>query len=185
MTTKTTIEFENGYNSRKIKSEFFREISGESKTNQDHLAQASISIMAEKFGIDAIINKAKANEPSQYTQQQLFGVNLCNFISDNANLLNLKRDLSKVFEQVPAKIRKELFNDDVKEFVHSYSEGNINKLRELEKYGLVNGLQVDKLEQHYKDIENQKKIEFESKVNEALNIKLKELNLNIGESTNE
>lgn len=179
MTTK--IKFKNNYNQMKIKEEFFREIKGESRTDQDQLAQASITIMAEKFGIDAIINKAKMMEPDENTKLQLYGRDLTQFINNKADILNLKRDLTNVFERIPAAMRKEYFNDDVVNFVDAYSSGDVKRLEVLQKYGLIHENQVENVKNHYKKIEEVNNKNFENKVAEAVKAQL----ANLGEVKNE
>lgn len=161
-------KFKNNYSERRKKNEFYREIEGESKTDQDQLAQASISIMAEKFGIDAIINKARQMEPDEYTKSQLYGRDLTKYLTNKDEVLNLKRDLNLVFETLPAMMRKQLFNDRVEEFVEAYSSSNIEKLEALKKYGLVHEQQLDNLKEYFNKEKLMQEKAFEEKVQQEL-----------------
>lgn len=186
--TTTKIAFKTNYNQKKIKNDFFREISGESKTKQDQVVQASITLMAEKFGIDAIINKAKMLEPTEENKLQLYGIDLSKYINEKEKVLNLKRDLEKTFNHLPAAMRKQYFNDDYREFVEAYSSGDLKKLGVLKEYGLVNELQYDKVKNTLEMKANKEKESFEKAVQNAVKAQMEKLKpteqVNIGGTEN-
>lgn len=166
MTTKK-FKRQNYYQTIGNKPNFYRKIKDkEHKTNQDELERASISIMAEKYGIDAIMSKAeKMYIDNLSLQDELYGHDMCNMTSVKENLLNNKNKLKRLFERIPARIRKTIFNDNIGEFLNSYTSGDEKKLTELSKYGLVSEKQLDKLKTFKKEqekikLEEQNKIKF-------------------------
>lgn len=159
--------FEVSYNSNIKKDNFFRKVSAESLTNQDQLANAKISIMAEKFGIDALISKAKKQTIELDLQAELYGNDLSNFITNKTDLLQTKANIRRLFERIPAIIRKETFGDNVENFIECYTSGNVEKLEKLVPCGIVNNNQINALKEHYANIEKQR-IEAENANFEAI-----------------
>lgn len=155
MATKQKIKFETMYNSNRIRKEYFRKIEGEHQTNQDQLAEAKLSVMAEKFGITALMSKAKQTEINEDLQAELYGNDLTTMITDRTNLLQTKENLRKTFTRIPAIIRKNEFGDKVENFVEAYTSGDLEKLKKLNKIGLIDNLQIEKLNKFNEDRKNE------------------------------
>lgn len=157
-------KFKNVYSEQKIKKEFFTKGGGERKTKQDQITSASITEMAKRFGIDAIISKANQMNADQYLQDQLYGHDYSNMFKSKEEMLNVKKNLNTIFERIPAKMRKEIFNDKIENFVTAYTENNENTLTELNKLGLVSKTQLEQVQNYNKEIKKQKQIEIDNQI---------------------
>lgn len=161
----------NQYETRKIKKEFHRNPAKEKDlTRQDQLASASIVEMANRFGIDAIISKAKAIEVDQVVMDKLYGHDLTEMYQDKSQLLNVRNRLTTVFNNIPAGIRKEMFHDKPEEFVQAYMVNDEKKLEALQKVGIVSKTQLEKVKKYN---QNLKMIEIENKKREQFTEQLK------------
>lgn len=174
MATKK-IKRKNYYETIGKKEEFWRKIEDKThKTNQDELERASISVMAEKYGIEAIQRKAEQMYiEAGALQDKLFGHDLTNMNTVKEEILNTKNKLGEIFNLIPARLRKTLFNDNVGEFVNSYINGDEQKLTELSKHGLVSEKQLNKVKIAREQREAKRK-EEETKIRFAELIKQKE-----------
>ena len=76
-------------------------------------------------------------------------------------MLNTKKKLNNLFENIPARMRKELFNDNPMEFVNAYVTNDEKKLTELSKVGLVSQSQLETVKNYNANI---KKINEENKI---------------------
>lgn len=156
----------NQYETRKIKKEFQRNPAKEKDlTRQDQVVQASITEMANRYGIDAIIAKAKAKEVDQVVMDKLYGHDLTEMYQDKSQLLNVRNRLTNVFNNIPAGIRKEMFHDRPEEFVQAYMINDEKKLEALQKVGIVSKTQLEKVKKYNQnlkniEIENKKRLEF-------------------------
>lgn len=139
------MKFKNFYNNRKVKEEFFtKQENREELTDQSQITSASISAMAEKFGIDAVIAKAQQkNIESETLKAQLYGNDFSQMFKSKEEMLNTKNKLNRLFEKLPARIRKEEFNDNVVNFVNAYTNGDEKKLESLNKLGIVSDKQLN------------------------------------------
>lgn len=151
------VKFKNTYTERRKKEEFYRKVPKDSQTRQDQVYQASITLMAQKFGIDAIISKAQQDMAGQEFQNMVFGMDFANCLQDKESMLNTKIKLVRAFEQIPAKIRKEQFKDNVNNFVESYYTTDVEKLKILNKYGLIGEQQILKVQEYNQKIAEQEK----------------------------
>lgn len=140
--------WKNSYDSREVQKEFFTKIKGEDKTDQSQLAGASIVEMAKKFGIDAIIAKAEQTYINENLQDKLYGHDLTSMYQSKEELLNVKKKLNNLFENIPARIRKEVFNDDPAEFLNAYTFNDETKLAELNKLGIVSDTQINQVKEY-------------------------------------
>lgn len=124
-------------------------------TDQSQIYGASIVEMAKRFGIDAIINLAeKRNIENESLKNKLYGNDFTKLHKSKEELLNTKRRVAQIFEQIPARIRKEMFNDDVVEFVNAYTTNDEKKVEKLTEIGLVSKTQFENLKQYNLQQEN-------------------------------
>lgn len=184
MTTK--IKFKDKYSSiGKKGDEFVTKYSenAEDMTDQSQVVSASIVEMAKRFGIDAIIAKAEQKVvENQAILDQLYGHDYTKMFTNKESMLNAKNKLNTIFEKLPARIRKEYFNDNVTEFVDAYTYNDERKLEQLNKLGIVSNTQLEEVKGYNKKIklekeEQIKKQQFIEKLSEqqgALYEKFKE-----------
>lgn len=169
------IKFKNRYNTIGTKKEFWKEYDQKDMTDQSQLAGASIVEMAKKFGIDAIISKAEKMEIEVGNlQDQLFGHDLTKTFQNNTELLETKKKLSTVFERIPARMRKELFNDNTEEFLNAMTHNDEKKLEQLNKIGMISDTQLTKVKEYNKKLrteaeENRIRKEFTKALEENKN----------------
>lgn len=136
------LKFKNHYSEIGEKKEFWIVPDAEEMTDQSQLVGASIVEMAKKFGIDAIIAKAEQkNIESEKLKDILYGHDFTQMFKSKEELLNCKKNISKYFENVPARMRKELFNDDIAEFVNAYTSNDEKKLQGLAEVGIISNTQ--------------------------------------------
>lgn len=167
-----TIEFNNTYCSRRKKPEFFTTPDTENDlTDQSQLANASIKEMAKKFGIEALENLARKQylEEGSKLKDTLYGNDFTKLHTSKEELLNTKKKVAKLFEQVPAILRKELFHDNPIEFVNAYVSNDENKLSGLHKAGIISDTQINIVKEYNRNLrlqkeENIKKQEFITKL---------------------
>lgn len=166
------INFKDRYCEERKKEEFYTEPEQTQMTDESQLCQASIVEMAKKFGIDAIIAKAKQTEIDDNLKNQLYGHDFSDMFKSREDRLKVKNKLNNVFENIPAQMRKELFHDDVTKFVDAYVTNDIEKLTGLNKVGIVSDSQLQqvkdfnaKLEAQKREIETRKA--FMNKLNEV------------------
>lgn len=171
----------NYYNTIGTKEEFKTKIAEmESLTNQDQLASASIVAMAEKYGIEAIIAKAKQQElEAGQTQSMLFGIDISQGFKSREQMLGVGQKLNTIFERIPAKIRKEIFNDKVGNFIDKYTNGDLKTAIEMEKIGLMSKKQVQSIQTKIEEI---KRIENESRLRDEFIAKLETQKNNLFEA---
>lgn len=137
-----TLAFKNHYSGIGEKKEFWIEPDQEELTDQSQIVGASIVEMAKKFGIDAIIAKAEQrNIESEKLKDILYGHDFTKMFNSAEELLNCKKNISNYFENVPARMRKELFNDDINEFVNAYTSSDEKKLSKLNSVGIISDSQ--------------------------------------------
>lgn len=161
MTEKTKIRYR--YSEMKKKPEFYRPTeSKETLTDQSQICSASIVEMAKKFGIDAIIAKAEKMEIDDRLKDKLYGHDYTKMFKSREELLNTKKRLNNLFENVPARIRKEIFNDSVEEFINAYTYNDETKLTQLNRLGLVSDTQLDNVKKYNQKIEKER-IETETR----------------------
>ena len=97
----------------------------------------------KKFGIDAMISLAKQRTlEAESTKSAIYGLDLTKGAKSKEEILNIKNRLNNIFLNIPALIRKEMFKDNPIEFINAYTSGDINKLTELNKIGLVSDTQL-------------------------------------------
>lgn len=156
--------FKNYYENRKRHDEFkWKQKDKTSLTDQSQLCGASIVEMAKRFGIDAIIAKAEKTIVDNINlQDKLYGNDFTKLFKSPEERLNVKRNLNRLFELIPARIRKTEFNDNVADFINAYTTNDINKLTKLEEIGIVSKTQLEQVKQLNKEINN-KKQEIETK----------------------
>lgn len=152
------MKFKNRYSGQGRKEEFFtKQENKEDLTDQSQISSASISSMAKKFGIDALIAKAqKMNIENEKILDQLYGNDYTKMFTSRDELLNTKKKLNNLFEHLPAKMRKEVFNDNVMEFVNAYTTNDENKLTQLHKLGIVDEHQLNSVKSYNANIRAQK-----------------------------
>lgn len=148
------LAFKNYYATIGKKEEFYTEQKDkESLTDQSQLANASLTEMAKKYGIDAMIAKAEqATIEAGKLQDILYGNDFTQMFKSREDLLNTKKRISNIFENIPARMRKELFNDDVKEFVHTYTGTDEKKLEALNKIGMISDTQLQAVKKYNANI---------------------------------
>lgn len=144
------MKFKNTYSERKAKPEFYKKIEGDDLTDQTQITSASIVEMAKRFGIDAIIARAEAMEVNDEFKDKMYGNDITKMFTDKAEMLNTKKKLTNIFEKIPARIRKEKFNDDVAEFIWAYTQNDEGKLTELNKIGIVSTTQLENVKEENK-----------------------------------
>lgn len=156
----TTIKFKNKYSSIGTKNgKFITEYSEEAEdmTDQSQIVSASIVEMAKRFGIDAIIAKAEQKiVDNQKVLDQLYGNDYTQLFTNKETMLNAKNKLGVIFEKIPARIRKEYFNDNVTEFVDAYTYNDERKLEQLNKLGIVSNTQLEEVKNYNKQIRLEK-----------------------------
>lgn len=119
--------------------------------------------MAKRFGIDAIIAKAeKTVIDSISLQDKLYGNDFTKLFKSPEERLNVKRNLNRLFELIPARIRKNEFNDNVADFVNAYTTNDENKLKKLQDIGLISKTQLDQVKEYNTEM-NKKKQEIKTK----------------------
>lgn len=138
------IKFKNHYNQIGRKEDFKIKYDEEDMTDQSQLSSASITEMAKRYGIDAIMAKAEQrNLEAGAIQDKLFGHDFTNMFKSREELLNTKKNLNNLFENIPARIRKEYFNDNPMEFINAYTTNDENKLEKLAEIGIVSQTQLE------------------------------------------
>ena len=143
-----TIKFKNAYENKR-NEKFFTKIDYEDDpTDQSQIIGASMREMAKKFGIDALIAKAEQTMINESLQNELYGNDYTNMFTSKEHLLNVKKNVHNLFERIPARIRKEIFNDNVQEFLDAYTTNDENKLTTLNKYGIVSDSQLNAVKQY-------------------------------------
>lgn len=144
------MKFKNHYETKKIKKEFFTKISKEDMTDQSQLASASIVEMAKRYGIDAILAKAEQTQVDQNVMDKLYGHDLTKLYTDKAEMLTMRNKLNNLFENIPARLRKNMFDDKVENFIHAYTSNDENKLEALSGIGLVSKTQLENVKEYNK-----------------------------------
>lgn len=167
-----TINFKDSYSERTTKEEFFTTPDDTQMTDQSQVCQASIVEMAKKFGIDAIIAKAEQTQIDDNLKNQLYGHDFTNMFHSKEERLNVKNKLNNVFENIPARLRKELFQDSVANFVDAYVTNDEKKLTELNKIGLVSDTQLNQVKTFNENLAYAKK---EAETQKAFAEKMNEL----------
>lgn len=138
------IKFKNHYNQIGKKEGFKTKYEAEDMTDQSQLSSASITEMAKRYGIDAIIAKAnQRNIEAGQLQDKLYGNDYTQMFKSREELLNVKKKLNNVFENIPAIIRKEQFGDNVMNFINAYTSNDEVKLGKLAEIGLVSQTQLE------------------------------------------
>lgn len=170
-----TIKFKNAYTEERKKEEYYREVSEERKTNQDQITSASITEMAKRFGIDAIMAKANQTQIDENLQNELYGHDYTKMFKSKDELLKTREKLKQLFERIPAKIRKEKFNDKVENLLNAYTDNNIEQLKELNKIGIVSKTQIEQVENYNKKIELEKNEKFNKQMQEYIKLNKIEL----------
>lgn len=169
------MNFRNRYSvlkeTEKDRKQFKKELTDERLTDQSQLERASITEMAKKFGIDALMAKAEQNYINEDLQNKLYGIDYTKMFTSMDELLKTKKKLNRVFEQIPARIRKEEFHDNVAEFVTAYTSSDENRLERLNKYGIISDSQLNNVKTRNNNIraereEAAKKEEFIRKLEE-------------------
>lgn len=145
--------FLNYYNTIGRKEDFKRKITGESLTDQSQYVSASIREMAKRFGIEAIMAKAEQLSATESLKDNLYGNDFTQMFKSKDALLNTKKKLREQFEKIPARLRKTLFSDNVEEFVNAYTYNDTNKLKELNKVGIVSDTQLEQAIAYNKELE--------------------------------
>ncbi len=147
---KKDLVFKNKYSQMGRKEEFDLDYSKEDMTDQSQAINGSITEMAKKYGIDAIIAKAEQMQVNDSIKDQLYGNDYTLMFNSTEELLNTKKRIKGLFESIPARIRKEVFNDDIAEFLNGYTTNDINKLKALNKIGIVSDTQIKNIEDYNK-----------------------------------
>ncbi len=168
----TKLVFKNHYSQIGRKKDFGIKYEAEDMTDQSQIVGASITEMAKKFGIDAIMARAEQLNVDDKLKDQLYGHDYTQMFNSREELLNVKKKLNNVFENIPARIRKETFNDDPMEFINAYTSNDETKLEKLKEIGLVSNTQFNQVKEinnnrRITEAENLKRKEFISKLNET------------------
>ena len=142
--------FKDTYSEIRKKEEFYKKHEGEDMTDQSQLCGASIVEMAKKFGIEAIIAKAEATEIDDTLKDKLYGNDFTNMFKNKEDMLNTRKKIMNLFENIPARIRKEQFGDDVASFLNAYTTNDENKLGALNKIGIVSDTQLNSVKEYNK-----------------------------------
>ena len=147
-----TIKFKNHYSQIGRKEGFKIKYEAEDLTDQSQLSSASITEMAKRYGIDAIIAKAEQRniEANSALADKLYGNDFTQMFKSKEELLNTKKKLINVFENIPARIRKEQFNDNPMEFINAYVSIDENKLSKLADIGLISQTQLEAVKNYNK-----------------------------------
>lgn len=181
-------KWENKYTKMKKKEEYFTIYDENAKdmTDQSQICSASIVEMAKKFGIDAIIAKAEQrNIDNNKILDQLYGNDYTKMFTTTENMLNVKKKLNNLFENIPARIRKEMFNDNVTEFIQAYTSNDEKKLKTLNEIGLVSDTQLNQVINYNKTkIKEAKENELRKAFTEKMNTLEKGLYENFKETGN-
>lgn len=149
--------FKNAYSNNIKKTEFFTEYKNNEKiTDESQIIQSSIVEMAKKFGIDAIIQKANETKlNNDLIKNKLYGNDLTKGFTSKEELLNTKKRVSTLFNNIPAKIRKEVFKDSVVNFVNAYTSNDEKALTQLNKIGIVSDTQLQKVKTYNENVRKQ------------------------------
>lgn len=164
--TKKKITFKNSYNTVGHKPEFGIKYKAEDMTDQSQHASASISEMAKKYGIEALMSKAnKQYVDSIALQDQFFGHDFTQMQQSKEDLLNVKKKVTNLFNNIPAAIRKTVFNDNIQNFLDTYTSNDVNKITALRNIGLVSDTQLNAVVNYNNKLKeeklnNQKRKEF-------------------------
>lgn len=148
------LKFKNSYESRGKKPEFYTKYKeNKQMTDKSQIYSASITEMAKRYGIDAIISKAEKDYlDNQAITDKLYGYDLTNGFKSKEEMLNIKKRVNNLFENIPARMRKEYFNDNPMEFVNAYTTNDENKLTMLNKLGIVSDSQLENVKKYNKDL---------------------------------
>ena len=99
------MEFKNHYNQIGKKENFKIKYEAEDMTDQSQLSSASITEMAKRYGIDAIIAKAnQRNIEAGQLQDTLYGNDYSQMFTSREELLNVKKKLNNVFIKIFSKL---------------------------------------------------------------------------------
>lgn len=159
--------------SRIPKKEFDTIVTGESLTDQSQHANASIREMAKKYGIDALMDKAtRTYIDSLKIQEQFYGFDLSKNFNSTEEILSTKNKLNKLFELIPAGIRKTEFNDNPQSFVEAFTGKDSKKIEILNKYGIISDTQLN---QHKAEMQRLSEIAKENQTKNAFIQKLETL----------
>lgn len=163
------MEFKNSYSIIGRKDDFKIKYEEKDMTDQSQLASASITEMAKRYGIDAIMARAEQMEVNEEVKNRLYGNDYTQMFNSREELLNTKKKLNNLFENIPARIRKEVFNDEPMEFVNAYTSNDENKLDKLQKIGIISESQMEQVRAYNQnkrqiELENKKRAEFISKL---------------------
>ena len=158
------MNFKNHYNQIGKKKDFKTKYNAEDETDQSQIASASIVEMAKRYGIDAIIAKAEQKniEANSSLANQLYGHDFTNMFNSKEEMLNVKKKLNNLFENIPARIRKEIFKDNPMEFINAYATNDEKKLGKLAEIGIVSQSQLEDVKQ-YNIQKNKERIETETR----------------------
>lgn len=140
------IERKNYYSTIGYKKNFETIVDEElpSMTDQSQLVSASIVEMAKKYGIEAIISRAEQTKlEAGSTQSELYGIDLTNGFKSKEQMMGVGNKLKTLFERIPARIRKEHFNDQVGTFIEKFTSGEINTMTKLNEIGLISDTQLN------------------------------------------
>lgn len=161
-----SIKFKNHYNQIGRKEEFKISYDEPDMTDQSQLSSASITEMAKRYGIDAIMAKAQQRivEENSALAGKLYGNDYSNMFTSKEEMLNVKKKLNNVFENIPAIIRKEVFKDNPMEFINAYTTNDETKLEKLAEIGLVSQTQLENVKQYNA---NQRAIKAENETRKA------------------
>ncbi len=172
------MKFKNHYSQIGKKEGFKIKYDAEDLTDQSQLSSASITEMAKRYGIDAIIAKAEQKnvEANSALANKLYGNDYTQMFKSKEELLNTKKRLNNLFENIPARIRKEQFNDNPMEFINAYTCNDETKLGKLAEIGIVSKSQLESVKNYNKQIKLQKQeIETQKAFIKALESKQGEL----------
>lgn len=148
-----TIKFKNHYNQIGRKKDFTIKYEAEDMTDQSQLTSASICEMAKRYGIDAIIAKAKQTniEADSMLAGKLYGHDFTNMFNSKEEMLNVKKRIGNLFENIPAEIRKTIFKDNPINFINAYVTNDENKLEQLENIGIISKTQLEQVRNYNKN----------------------------------
>lgn len=158
------MSFKNKYE-RRQRTEFWKKYENNQKvTDESQQSQASITEMAKKYGIEALEMKAmKTNIEASELQNRLYGNDLTKSFNSREELLKTKMKLNKEFEKLPAVLRKQLFNDNVVEFVNAYTSEDLNKLEVMKNHGIISETQLNNVKTYINNKELARKEELNRK----------------------
>lgn len=155
------------------KEQFWRTIKGEHMTNQSEAIDGNVRLMAEKYGIETLMSEAERRTiEKESLQAELYGNDLTQKNMTKEAILESKKKLESMFNRIPARLRKEMFADDVTKFITKYTSQDLNELNELKKVGIISENQYEKVKQYNKEKENrikeeQTKIRFAEEMKKA------------------